>query len=582
MDLKKTGDPAGYARATAGLSRLVWLWLAASCLIVSAAAGSSKPEDVGQPTFWETNRWFVIGGAAICIVEALLITALLINRSRRHRAEEELRDSEHRMSLAVSATGLGVWVWDIVRDEIWMTEEGRALFDFRRSDRIDLERFLQAVHPVDRESVRESTARLVSDGGEYEREYRIMRPDGQIRWVACRGRVESRDGTPVRALAVSLDITRRKVAEERSQLVVEATPSALLMVNSDGRITLGNAAAEKIFGYSRQELIGQPVETLVPERFRGEHPGNRGRYLTHPEVREMGAGREHFGRRKDGSEVPIEIGWNPIETPDGLFVLASVVDVTQRRQAELEAESHRNELAHLSRVTMLGELSGSLAHELNQPLTSILSNAQAAQRFLAQGGNLDEVGEILKDIVAEDRHAGEVIQRLRLLLKKGEVRHDPLDMSEVVQDVLRLVRSDLVNQGVAVATEIASHLPAVRGDRVQLQQVLLNLVMNGCDAMAGSLAVDRALVVRAEAADGDGVHVSVSDNGSGIPDDQTERIFDPFFTTKAHGMGLGLAVCRTIITAHGGRLWAVGNDGRGATLHFAVPAAGRSAAQAAS
>ena len=200
----------------------------------------------------------------------------------------------------------------------------------------------------------------------------------------------------------------------------------------------------------------------------------------------------------------------------------------------------------------------------------------------AQGGNLDEVGEILKDIVKEDKNAGEVIRRLRLLLEKGEVHQEALDVVELVRDVIRLVRSDLVNQGVIVKTEIASNLPAVLGDRVQLQQVLLNLVLNGCDAMVGTPAVDRKLVVRAEAAGGAGVHLSVSDYGSGIPDDQTERIFDPFFTTKAHGLGLGLAVCRTIITAHGGRLWAVGNDDRGATLHFAVPAAGRSAAQAAS
>ncbi len=536
-----------------------------------------------QPTFWEANQWFVLGGVALCIVEALLITALLIHRARRRSAEEGLRDSEHRMSLAVSATGIGVWNWDVLGDEIWMTEEGRALFGFGKSERIDLERFLQAVHPDDRERVRQRTAQLLVAGGEYEREYRVVCPDGQMRWIAGRGRVEAKDGRPVRVRGVSLDITRRKLAEERSELVVEAAPNALVMVNPEGRITLVNAAVEKVFGYSRQELIGQPVEILVPGKFRGQHPGNRGGYLAHPEVRAMGAGRELFGRRKDGREVPVEIGLNPIQTPDGLFVLASVIDIAQRKQSELEAERQRNELAHLSRVTMLGELSGSLAHELNQPLTSILSNAQAALRFLAHGNDLDEVREILKDIVEEDRHAGEVIRRLRLLLKKGEVHHEPLDVAEVVRDVLRLVRSDLVNQGVAAATELPSHLPAVRGDRVQLQQVLLNLVMNGCDAMAGTPAADRELVVRAEAADGDGVHVSVSDNGSGIPDDQTDRIFDPFFTTKEHGMGLGLAVCRTIIAAHGGRLWAAGNNGRrGATLHFTLPASGQSAGPAAS
>jgi len=223
---------------------------------------------------------------------------------------------------------------------------------------------------------------------------------------------------------------------------------------------------------------------------------------------------------------------------------------------------------------MLGELSGALAHELNQPLTAILSNAQAAQRFLAQGeGGLEEVREILKDIVEEDKHAGEVIGRLRRLLKKGEVHLQALDLDEVVQDALNLVRSDIVSHGVTVETEIAAELPPVRGDRVQIQQVLLNLVTNGYDAMAGVEGPERQLVVGAELADGAGVRVSVSDRGTGIPPGEIERIFEPFVTTKPHGMGLGLAVCRSILAAHGGRLWAVNNPGRGATFHFTLPLA---------
>jgi PAS domain S-box-containing protein len=258
--------------------------------------------------------------------------------------------------------------------------------------------------------------------------------------------------------------------------------------------------------------------------------------------------------------------------PDRLMGVS--IDVTERMSAEAESQMQRDALAHLSRVTMVGELSGSLAHELNQPLTAILSNAQAAQRHLANPApDLVEVQEILKDIVSEDKRAGEVIRRLRALLRKGEVSHQPLDLSEVVEDVLKIARNDLVNQGVALTVDAAAELPPVAGDRVQLQQVLLNLILNGCDAMTGDAAPgDRRLTVQVCRDDGRGVRVSVADRGPGIPAEKLDAVFEPFFTTKAHGLGLGLAVCRTIIDSHGGRIWAENNaEPPGATFHFHVP-----------
>ena len=244
-----------------------------------------------------------------------------------------------------------------------------------------------------------------------------------------------------------------------------------------------------MFGYAREELVGRPVEVLVPERLRIAHNAHRQAYRHEWRPRAMGAGRELFASRKDGTELPVEVGLNPMQTSEGRFVLASVVDVSERRRGELEAARQRDEMAHLARVAMLGELSGSLAHELNQPLSAILSNAQAAQRFLARDPpQLDRVTEILADIVKSDKRAGAVITRLRSLLRKEEAQHQPVDMNEVVQEVLALMRSDLLNRQVGVRTELAPRLPAVSGDRVQLQQVLLNLLINGCDAMAGSQA----------------------------------------------------------------------------------------------
>src|SRR5262249_51041893 len=227
----------------------------------------------------------------------------------------------------------------------------------------------------------------------------------------------------------------------------------------------------------------------------------------------------------------------------------SIIDISERKQAELESARHRNEMAHLSRVTTLGELSGSLAHELNLPLGAILSNAQAAQRILANGyADLAEVREILNDIVSEDKRAAEVIRRLRLWLKKGEVQQHSLSINKVVRDVLKLIRTDLISQNVIVATELSQNLPTVTGDPVQLQQVLVNLVVNACDAMADCNTPERRLLIGTGIENGSrAVIVSVTDRGGSIPEEQMEQIFEPFFTTKEKGMGLGLSVCRTII-----------------------------------
>ncbi|HVO49983.1 MAG TPA: ATP-binding protein [Thermoanaerobaculia bacterium] len=371
-------------------------------------------------------------------------------------SEAKARESAERLGLAIRAASIVIWVWDIVKDEFWISPETRALRGFESSERITLDRYLDAVHPADRENARERIGVALAGNGIFENEYRFLGPGGE-RWFSVKGIVE-RDagGRAVRMRGASLDITARKAAE--AQLLLQ-----------------------------------------------------------------------------------------------------------------------REELAHLSRVTMVGELSGSLAHELNQPLTAILSNAQAAQRHLAHAApDLGEVREILGDIVSEDKRAGEVIRRLRLLLRKGEVSHQRLDLSEVVADVMKITRSDLVSRGITASVNAAADLPAVAGDRVQLQQVLLNLVVNGCDAMAGEpVAGERRLTVRVGPESAGAVRVSVEDHGPGIPAERLTGVFEPFFTTKAQGLGLGLAVCRTIIDAHGGRIWAENNrDGSGASFHFTIPAAG--------
>ena len=232
----------------------------------------------------------------------------------------------------------------------------------------------------------------------------------------------------------------------------------------------------------------------------------------------------------------------------------------------------RQELAHIGRVSAMGELTASLAHELNQPLTAILNNAQVAQHLLASGAvDLVEMREILNDIVADDKRAADVIRRLRRLLRKGDLEYVPLDLNEIVTEVTRLVTSDAAIRNVSMRLTLAADLPSVRGDRVQLQQVVLNLVLNGLDALRAPEASDRSLVIQTFRDGESAVGVAVRDSGPGIAAKDVDHIFEPLYTTKREGIGMGLAIARTIVGAHGGRLTAENNVDGGATFRFTLP-----------
>jgi C4-dicarboxylate-specific signal transduction histidine kinase len=282
---------------------------------------------------------------------------------------------------------------------------------------------------------------------------------------------------------------------------------------------------------------------------------------------------EYRLRHRDGHWIWIHDCALSAYERDGVVHFAGVlIDVTERKQTELEVQQQRQLLTHLTRVATLGELSGALAHELSQPLTSILTNAHAALQFLARDpANLAEVRDILKDIVDENRRAGDFIHRLRALLRKGETPRQPLDLNDVTGDALRLLRSELIAQGVAVTTDMTPELPKVDGDPVALQQVLLNLMVNACDAMRLERPLERRISITTSL-DGDGVRVTIADRGAGLPAENSERVFEPFFTTKVHGLGLGLVICQSIVAAHGGHLSAANNPDRGATFWFTLPA----------
>lgn len=345
---------------------------------------------------------------------------------------------------------------------------------------------------------------------------------------------------------------------------LEVVPIAILGINKAGRIAFINERGRELFGYSSDELTGAFASHLIPEwclhGLRAMAPK--------PPPSAASILRTVVARCHDGAEFPAEVTTSPCRV-DGVPILLAVVVERSERD---ELHRNRQELAHLARVSALGELAGSLAHELNQPLTAILSNSQAAQRFMeADPINLREVRETLKDIVADNRRAGEIIKKMRALVRKCDIEWQSVDVGGVVDDVVSLVHSDAIVRGIRIAIHVAPGLPTVRGDKVQLQQVLLNLILNALDAVQDRTAADRLVAVQALDTGG-AVCLCVRDHGRGLTVDQMDKIFQPFFTSKPHGLGLGLSISRSIVGAHGGRIWAENNAEGGASLYVSLPA----------
>lgn len=511
----------------------------------------------------------------MAIVMATVIEAGLA-MIRNVQLAEQLRKNDERVAMAVESGGVGLWEVDIKADLLWHSTEWSNLFGFPPGVAVTRQQVLAKVHPDDREILQRAMQRTLSTGDEYNVEFRLLGSQGGVRWLAARGkRSVDGSGRPSMLMGSVIDVTLRRQAAERFAQVFESSPNGILVSDRDRRICMVNTHTEQLFGYTREELIGQSVDMLVPDTVRDRHAKLQEAFFAHPVTRPMASGLRVAARHKDGTQLTVEIGLAPIRGEAGeLRVLAIVTDVGERVQREQELAQLRNELARISRVTMLGELSGSLAHELNQPLTAILSNAQAAQRFLqSDQPDIEELRDILEDIVKADRRAGEIIRRLRALLEKGEVQKQPIKLGELVDEVMSLLRSDLALHHVEAHVESAPDLTETVGDRVQIQQVILNLLMNGTESMSDLPPNERHLIVRIAPGADDTIELTVRDAGQGIPEDKLESVFDAFYTTKRHGMGLGLTVCRSIVAAHGGRLWATNNkDGPGATFHLRLSA----------
>lgn len=488
-------------------------------------------------------------------------------------SEAGLREFEERVTLAAEAAHLGVWEYNMTTDRIWVSDKVRQLFQFPPGDEITNEEFQKRVHPEDRAARDRVMQRAIRTQGSYETEYRIVLPDGAVRWIGGRGRyLPEKDGKSPRLLVVSMDITERKQAEELFHLATEASPSGTVLIDHEGRIVLVNTHAEKLFGYARDELVGKNVEILLPERFGTSFESDRANFFIASEARAMGSHAQLFARRKDGSEVPIEISVNPVQTPHGLVVLANVIDVSARLAAEEVARRSREQVDLLGRVSLLGEMTASLAHELNQPLAAIVNNATAAMQYHEQGRlKPEQLEDILNDVVADGRRAFDVMQNVRNAIKKGAAIRGRINLNDLVKAITHMVEPDATANFCKIKTSLTANLPPIEGDPIQIQQAVINLVRNAFDAMRDAPPSRRNVEI-ATSYNGDGaIGVAVRDYGPGISEAIRNRLFEQFFTTKDEGLGMGLAIVRSIIEAHGGTISAENAQGGGARFHFRLP-----------
>ena len=390
--------------------------------------------------------------------------------------------------------------------------------------------------------------------------------------IAERERVE-RERERLAFEQAGIDAVRE--SEDRLRLILDSTAEAIYGIDTEGRCTFCNPACLRALGYERvEDLLGRNMHALMHHtRADGTpYPADECPII---EVLK-GAGGVHRDDEvlwtADGTSFHAELWSYPQLRGDQVVgAVVAFIDITQRKQAEQQAAALRDELVHLARVTTLDALAASLAHEINQPLTAVMANTEAALRLMAKATPpIEELRETLQDIRSDNQRAGQVVQHMRALLKKGSTRHEPIEINATVADVVRLIRGDAASRGISIDVELAADLEPVVGDRIQVQQVVLNLLMNACDAVQGQEAWSRRVGLKT-ARNGTAAIVEVRDRGAGLTDAELGRIFEPFYTTKPDGLGLGLSICRAIVGTHGGTLEAVRHPEGGMTLSATFP-----------
>jgi two-component system sensor kinase FixL len=366
-------------------------------------------------------------------------------------------------------------------------------------------------------------------------------------------------------------MTRDALAREAHlQSILDTVPEAMIVIDEHGNMQSFSSAAERLFGCRAAEAIGQNIKTLMPSPYRENHDGYLQRYMNTGERRIIGIGRVVVGQRKDGSTFPMELAVGEMKSGDQRFFTGFIRDLTERQQTEARLQELQSELVHISRLTAMGEMASTLAHELNQPLSAIANYLKGSRRLLE--GASDEKSAAMRDALdkAADQamRAGHIIRRLRDFVARGESERRVESITKLVEEASALALVGVKDLGIRVQFQFNPEIDLVIADRVQVQQVVLNLIRNAMDAMETSQTRD--LIVAIAPADGGQVRISVTDSGSGISPEIAEQLFQPFITTKRHGMGVGLSISRAIVEAHNGRIWVEPNPTGGTIFHFTL------------
>ena len=549
--------------------------------------------------------------------ETLLRSAALQNATSilaaRQRAE---RRREAYLAEAQKLSHTGSFGWSVSTGEIVWSEETFRIFEYERATVPTVECVIQRVHPDDRALVKQTIERAARDGTDFEHGYRLMMPGGSVKHVRVVARAIPDESGRVEFVGAVMDLTERK----RDEMLLAGEKRLLEMIaRGDSRAVILDALCrlvEELAGGSLSSILlldpntgclrhgaapslPAPYIEAIDGTLIGPTVGSCGTAAYRGEpviVSDIATDPLWVDFRNLALEHGLRACWStPILSSEGMVLgtfaiyyceprtptpyeqtiieqithLASIA--VEREQAEAALRQAQADLAHVSRVTTMGELTVSLAHEVNQPIAAALTNANTCMLWLdGDKPNIEEARAAAMRIVQDGTRASEIISRIRLLFKKGTPQRAAVDVNDLIREMMVLLRSEAVRYGISVRTDLAADLPRVMGDRVQLQQVLMNLIVNSIDAMTQVNGICELAI--SSRAGSENVQLSVSDTGIGLPAQQTDQIFKAFFTTKAHGTGMGLSISRSIVESHGGRLWAEGHSSRGATFHLTLPA----------